>query len=57
MSKMEGTRVPGYRSVPVGYYEKEIIKLRLRVKELEDKVDRLQELVDQYEWVMGDYNA
>lgn len=57
MGKIEDARVSGYRSVPIGYYEKEIIKLRMRVKDLEDKVDKLQELVDQYEWVMGDYNA
>ncbi|MHA2343498.1 MAG: hypothetical protein ACXADW_16650 [Candidatus Hodarchaeales archaeon] len=41
------------RTVPQHRLEEQIYNLKRRVKELEDKVDKLQELVDQYEWAMG----
>jgi len=53
MSNPDGKLVPGYRAVPMGYYERQIQTLKNKIRELEDKVDTLQERIDQYEWVIG----
>ena len=54
MVNPEGSGLPGRsRSIPVGYYEQEIKELKRMIKTLENKVDNLQELVDQYQWVLG----
>ena len=53
MSNPEASRVPGYRAVPMGHFERQIRDLNRKIKELEAKVDKMQELIDQYEWVIG----
>ena len=57
MVNPEGSGIPEIlkrsRHVPKGYYEQEIRELKRMIKTLENKVDNLQELVDQYQWVLG----
>ncbi len=53
MSSPDSKLVPGHRAVPMVYYEKQIRELICKVTALENKVDRMQELIDQYEWAIG----